>query len=388
MTALDPRALIVVSGLMSLICTVIILSMRRSFPPSIRGLGQWGAGCVLKLASTPFFAARGLVPDLFSITVAQGLMFAGLLLCLSGLMAFLQRPVPRKAMALAWLGVVAFSLIFSILMPDYGIRQIGLGLALTPIFGAGAVLLWRYGESSFPYQLTAYAFAFGCVLVFLRALLVMLGHGDLFGTSLLQPTPMQNFYLLGFATASLVFTLGFVLMAQDRLVQLLRHEAAHDLLSGALSRHAILDMLNREVVRAQRHNRVLTLMLLDLDHFKQINDRYGHLMGDRVIADFADVVRAQLRDQDCFGRYGGEEFIVLLPETDLAGAAMVAERIRVAVGRGDVLPRYSVSIGVCAMRPGQDALSLLAATDAALYRAKALGRDRVELSTLVPESAP
>jgi diguanylate cyclase (GGDEF)-like protein len=125
-------------------------------------------------------------------------------------------------------------------------------------------------------------------------------------------------------------------------------------------------------------------MLLDLDHFKRLNDVHGHAAGDAVLRGFATMVTSQLRREDVFARYGGEEFSILLPETTEADALMVAERIRAAVERMDVrfgeeILKTTVSIGITPMadRSFEAALAL---EDTALYRAKSLGRNRVEIS--------
>lgn len=159
-------------------------------------------------------------------------------------------------------------------------------------------------------------------------------------------------------------------------------------LTGILRREAILEQLDRELQRALRYRRPLALALADLDHFKAVNDRHGHLAGDLLLKRAAQALASPLRSTDAVGRFGGEEFLVVLPETDLAGAAVVAEKLRqvveelaVALEDGTVL-RITVSIGLAAVDPRAEwspsALELLGEADKALYRAKADGRNRVE----------
>ena len=159
-------------------------------------------------------------------------------------------------------------------------------------------------------------------------------------------------------------------------------------LTGILRREAILEQLDRELQRALRHRRPLALALADLDHFKAVNDRHGHLAGDLLLKRAAQALASPLRSTDAVGRFGGEEFLIVLPETDLAGAAVVAEKLRqtveelaVALEDGTVL-RVTVSIGLAAVDPAApwspSALELLGEADRALYRAKAAGRNRVE----------
>ncbi len=164
--------------------------------------------------------------------------------------------------------------------------------------------------------------------------------------------------------------------------------ATYESLTGLLRREAVLEELDRELERAQRYGRPLTIGLADLDHFKQINDRFGHLLGDALLKRVAQAILNALRGADSVGRYGGEEFLLVLPETDLAGALAVAEKVRrvvesEAVSVADAeAARVTVSIGLATIPdlPGAPYTvdELLAAADRSLYRAKQAGRNRVE----------
>ena len=162
--------------------------------------------------------------------------------------------------------------------------------------------------------------------------------------------------------------------------------AQTDALTQLLNRRALTARIATEMVRAQRYEATLALLMIDLDHFKQVNDRYGHLVGDEVLRDLGAILREAVRTIDVAARYGGEEFVVLLPETDDAGAEAFAERLRVRVAehrfarqaRPEPL-RLTASIGLTVYPAARvDSVEdLLARADAALYRAKADGRDRV-----------
>jgi diguanylate cyclase (GGDEF)-like protein len=165
--------------------------------------------------------------------------------------------------------------------------------------------------------------------------------------------------------------------------------ATYESLTGLLRREAILEQLDRELERAQRYGRPLTLAMADLDYFKEVNDRYGHLAGDTLLKAISQAASEGLRSTDWIGRYGGEEFLVVLPETDIAGAVSVAEKIRSLVQSTAVpmadgsLARVTISIGLASLRdnhPRGERLSardLIAAADRSLYEAKNKGRNRI-----------
>jgi len=158
-----------------------------------------------------------------------------------------------------------------------------------------------------------------------------------------------------------------------------------DTLTGALSRRNFLNLSDQELARSNRYGLPLMVLMLDLDHFKGINDRYGHAAGDAVLQGFVSTVQAVLRESDLIGRLGGEEFAVLLPNTTMEGGRALAQRIidsvrdsTVEVG-GQRIP-YTVSVGAGCLSGETNFAALLAQADAALYRAKESGRDRLEVS--------
>jgi len=161
--------------------------------------------------------------------------------------------------------------------------------------------------------------------------------------------------------------------------------ATTDSLTGLLNKATITRALSEEMAKSARYRRHLSLVLMDVDNFKSLNDTFGHLMGDRVLQRIAAVVRKSMRQQDKAGRFGGEEFLLVLPETGLKGAASLADRVRTDV-EGSVAAELnlacvvSISAGVSTYpMDGRNCENLLEHADAALYRAKALGKNRIEL---------
>jgi diguanylate cyclase (GGDEF)-like protein len=172
------------------------------------------------------------------------------------------------------------------------------------------------------------------------------------------------------------------------LHRMVERQALADGLTGLANRRACSDAVHSEAARADRLDTPLSVVLADLDGFKHVNDVYGHAVGDEVLRAFADVLRETLRESDVAGRWGGEEFLVLLPGADEDGAAHLAERVRAALsareipGAGEL--RVTASFGVAEYTPPAGAEQLVAAADEALYRAKRAGKDRVERTAPAP----
>jgi len=176
-----------------------------------------------------------------------------------------------------------------------------------------------------------------------------------------------------------------ILLQRSLMHQQLTAAARTDAKTGLLNAAAWQREADAEVARAQRAGSPLALLLVDVDHFKRVNDSHGHLTGDEVLRALATELRQQVRESDVVGRFGGEEFTVLLPRTDDTGACRIAERLRASAARLSVAAAgarisVTVSIGVAVLgQHGRDLFALLAAADDALYRAKDAGRDRVRV---------
>ncbi|MDD9933116.1 MAG: GGDEF domain-containing protein [Myxococcales bacterium] len=194
--------------------------------------------------------------------------------------------------------------------------------------------------------------------------------------------------------SNLLRTLARRLRGGNRIIQRSRGELEHyrfvasvDALTGLFNRHWLDKMLGRQMERSRADETPLSLLVIDVDHFKPFNDRHGHVAGDHALRAVADGLRGALRPTDMIARYGGEEFVVLLPGASIDNARDVAERLRAAVAataisglRGEHLPGVTASIGVTelgALSAEADAEAFLDAADKAVYRAKGAGRDRV-----------
>lgn len=199
--------------------------------------------------------------------------------------------------------------------------------------------------------------------------------------------PMTGFLLnstLRFAAFATVAALVNAVVIERRKVE---QHSITDKLTGLLNRRRFDEALAQEILRAERYRHPLALVIFDVDHFKRYNDRHGHVRGDAVLREVGKVLERTKRATDLAFRYGGEEFCLLLPETGLAEAKELAERLRRAVEKEAFIgehtqpgARLTISLGVAMFVPGDDPKALVVRADAALYNAKQQGRNRVELS--------
>ena len=162
----------------------------------------------------------------------------------------------------------------------------------------------------------------------------------------------------------------------------LKHEATHDPLTGALNRRAILDILSKELIRAKRRNTKISIGLCDIDHFKLVNDKHGHQAGDDVLCSFVKVMQNTLRPYDLLGRYGGEEFLLVMPDSTISAEEVLYERLRAKIADNKMMTRsgevrITVSIGITCSNGDDTADAMIAKADAALYRAKENGRNKL-----------
>jgi diguanylate cyclase (GGDEF)-like protein len=234
----------------------------------------------------------------------------------------------------------------------------------------------------------------GAFMALLLILLLRVGSaasGAIEGSSGVSSSPWLGLIFLVSMCVILSITLGFVYMTVERAERLNFEMAMKDMLTGLANRRAITDQLLNTVARAQRQGQYLSVLMLDIDHFKRVNDGYGHQAGDTVLRGVAQTLQSRLRAQDQIGRFGGEEFMVILPDTSLDGALTLAEALRQAVeatptqwGAHSIAVTISIGVRGGAITGGDTADSLVGSADAALYRAKQNGRNRVEVALPQP----
>jgi diguanylate cyclase (GGDEF)-like protein len=379
---LDNRTLLFVVTFSTAVQTAAMLYVwRMQLRERPVGLITLGLACVT--LGTALVGARPMLPPILTIVTGNSLVIGGQAIVSLALCVFTGRSLSFAFPA--WL--VAFTAgilaVFTFGAPNIGIRIIILSI-LIPMSLLPAILA-LFSVPPGPLRRTHWpvgaVLVFHCLFSFARSIATAVGGtpGDFFASN-----PVTAAWLLeSFAAINLV-SLGLILMISQRLQLELDQQASYDGLTGALTRRAFERAAEVEWSRAVRHDLPLSLLVLDLDRFKALNDSHGHDAGDAWLKTFAELCRGLLRREDLLCRYGGEEFIALLPQTPGSAAMQVADRIRRSVegmrvehnGAGIAA---TVSIGVATWNETiTDLRSMIAAADRALYRAKAAGRNRVE----------
>lgn len=370
---LDPRSMIAMAGFMSAVMAIVLLFMRRHYPPSIRGVGAWAAAPLLWLASTVLFGARGIIPDWFSLVLANQLLVLGTVTYYMGTRSFMGQPLTWRRWNWVMAGTTIVFITLTYWLPNYALRVGFFSIVMGAIYIAQMRFMLRHGGRNFPVRLVEVVLALHMVVLATRLISILTGNT---GADLMEPSLFQTLYIGAYVITVLMLSIGAVLMATDRLRTELEHLATHDSLTQSLNRRALLQRCEDELERAQRYGNGPSIMMLDLDNFKAVNDTRGHQHGDAVLVHFAERTRQVLRRADRLGRYGGEEFLVLLPGADTAAATSVAQRIHATLAAGHALD-CQVSIGLTSWTGPHETLdAMLSRADAALYRAKNEGRNR------------
>lgn len=357
--------------------SMILLVQRDQWVPRLWAGSLW-AGAV----STALFSLPLPIPEVALVLLRNVVAMLCSVLLLAGVALFVgRRPPWRAALALAGLYLLGIAW-FSVVAPDLRIRLVLYSVLFIVWKSWEAWLLLRYASSEvrISTRLAAAVFLLDALVFLLRALAPI--NPDAAGDVLRAGLPMYITYVGGlFTTLAQCFAL--MLMIVERQLAQLRRLARIDPLTGALNRAALLEDGQQQLALCQRQRRPFSALMLDLDHFKQVNDLFGHPAGDAVLVAVSARLRALVRQQDAVVRWGGEEFVLVLPGTDAGGAATLVERVLQAVASHPVavddrtLP-VTVSAGVAtlpaaAMAHWQDAVHV---ADAALYVAKREGRNR------------
>lgn len=382
-TLIDPRTAILMASLLGGLMALVLELLRRTTPEPVPGMLHWVRATALVFVTAMLFGLRDKLPDVLTITLGNGLLLIAYALYLQGSHLHFGVPMRWRVWVVMWLVCMTILTWYAHAEPSFRGRSVVMLASMAAIMGYHAWFLFGQGRQrasgmSFGVRFAAVSLASITLVFVLRWVHVVMLPQD--GSHLFAPNWVQSVYTLSYSLAVLMFTVGLALMASERVRESFQFQATHDMLTGVLNRRAVLDALAQELARSLRYQRPFAVLMLDLDHFKAVNDRHGHQVGDQVLQRFVQRVSATLRPNDVLGRFGGEEFVVLLPETNGASALATAERVRQAVRQPDpALPTVSVSIGLTDWQTHDRSVdALIERSDRALYVAKSRGRDRVE----------
>lgn len=354
---------------------LLVLSMRVGLGAGARGLRTWLAGDVLILLSQ---GESLLLPALFNahlppMTVTSGMLTAGIALHLLAVYRHRRPPFDDEH---AWLAVA----------PVLGIA-VSFGTLLVPTFAAQSALIYGLLICMICFNLARDLWPerrfMGVRMMIATQLFAIAANLGFMVFAFLSEDRLRQETAIGMLLSLLMpvlTTTSFMLWLQEELRESLQRMAQTDALTGAYNRHGLLPLLTLEFERARRHGRPLSVAICDIDRFKAINDRLGHAGGDDVLRYFVQTLKAHVRNSDLVGRWGGEEFLVMLPEADRDAAAAVLERMRARPegSRLDAQGRVKFSAGIaCTSELGLETVdALIARADARLYVAK-VPRDAV-----------
>ncbi|WP_049974292.1 diguanylate cyclase [Azospirillum sp. B4] len=386
---LDIPSLLVVNTLLQTVAALCLLLAALSLPRQA-GLSYWAASGFAQAAGLALTNELAWLPPWLGLLSSQFLIFTGYGLAYVGVVRFLGRPVGEAwPMLAAGVLLAAVFLWFTVGAPESRGRILVSSLFFATLSAAMAWHLLRHAERDLcpAATVTAGIYVAWAVLALVRAgwALVI----DWQGTAA-EPDAMKALTRLVIICVTTTVTNGYLWMISRRLDSELMQQARQDPLTGVSNRRVMWAAGEMEVARALRHHRALSLLMIDIDHFKDVNDRWGHGTGDALLVTVADTLTRELRRSDVLARVGGEEFMALLPETGLEDAWAVAERVRqrvatVTLDRPQGTVRCTVSIGVATLgADGHVWEDLVTAADQALYRAKDTGRNRTEAMSIGP----
>jgi diguanylate cyclase (GGDEF)-like protein len=347
--------------------------------------GWWAGSLLLGCAATVLFIVRGVSGELLSIGIGNVVLIAAFVCGWQGARVF----DGRRPLWLPVLGLPA--LWFAIcLVPGFlenvGYRVVVSSLILTPILAMTAAEFWRGRHEPLPSRWPVIVLFSSFALFFAVRIALVNVLPFPFGALPMQPGAVGAFNLIMFFHVIVLIVL-VVAMSKERLELEQRTKAQTDPLTGALNRRAFLGRGGRLLQRHQHETAPMCLLFLDLDHFKALNDRFGHSGGDEALMDFVAIVQHNIRPTDFLFRMGGEEFCCLLPHTGADQALRAAERIRQRVEAASVevagVPvKLTVSVGIAStVTFGYDLNTLIRRADMAVYAAKRQGRNRVVVAT-------
>ena len=381
--ALEFKTMLFMSGLLAAALSLLLLVIHQR-SAMLKGLKHWVYANLLI-----GFAIFSFIQDSFSFEtralIGGLLMVSGLFLYLVSIRIFDLYPLNLQFIKRATGALVLSNFLITFFSNNEYVSVV-FNTALCVVLSlTSAIYLFKYSRHK---QYNEYKFTALCFIIFTgftayRFYMLTLDSAD--PVNYLTAWRLNEVTFLACMLSVLAINFGFIAMVNERLVELLEHSAGYDWLTGTMNRKNLeknADIMASKTLKSKQSH---AMLLMDLDHFKSINDTYGHLSGDQVIRLFADLLKDNVREIDLIGRYGGEEFCVLMPNSTESEALILAERIRqkyevTPIHFNDAHIKCTVSIGVCdSNKAGIYFKNMFSAADQSLYAAKNSGRNQVVL---------
>src|SRR5580704_8939187 len=359
---------------LTLVYAIVFCSMKIIYP-YLRGAGSVALAFFLATIANVLLLLSGSIPIFLSIAVSHCLLLSAFVLFYTGVLHFFKSP---RRIRYAWALTVVASILTIYLQLSHD-RTVALTyvIALSFFLVRGVIALEIFRQAADRIFLKIFAFLMAGYAIFALNrvyFLLVLGHPP----SAQQRAVLQTVSVLLSVTFVFLIGLSFLLMLCSDLLTLVKDESERDLLCGVLNRRGIEQKLDVELQRTGRGGQNLSIALIDIDHFKTINDFAGHAAGDTALRDVVSAISERLRPHDLLGRFGGDEFLLIFPHTTCSEALTVCSRIEQSVRElsipGAGLP-LTISIGLTQAAYGEIAGPFLARADKALYNAKDAGRN-------------
>ena len=355
---------------------IYFCSAQRNYPPA----KDCAVGALMSAAGLFLLALRDLAPVWVTDIVSNALMLPGWMIFDYAIVKAAGKTPPLKlGLTLCALAVGSIAW-HSFVWPNYPARVLTQSLTFLFFDLYAAYACFKVSDAN---KIVTFRLIGTLLTLLAMACLWRVANGVFDIHLTLSQTPSQVLLVAASIITFPMITLLFALQTSQGLQDEINDQAHHDMLTGAFNRRAFDEQVNREWSRTVRHGYPFSVLTVDIDCFKEFNDHHGHQIGDATLVQVSHSAQTALRSSDIWCRYGGEEFVALLPNTEIEPAIAVAERLRCAVEKATIatergLLSVSVSIGVAERSPAQAHWSeVLATSDVALYRAKAAGRNCV-----------
>lgn len=384
MLSMDMKTTVSIYVLINYICTFMLALTWFENKNRFNGLSFMLFDFLFQSIGMTLAVFYGAIPSFFSIALANILMFSGAMLFLFGMALFLESNINRK-FYYAYLFIFSCLYIFSIYsQPFFRIRVMIFNGMILPVFLHIVYLI--FNTSSLDNRKHAYntgfVFILFSLLTFYRFYYAATENNLI---NYFDSSKMDNLLVILSMLCTVLLTFSLQMMINKKLYAQVELLANTDSLTKIYNRRKIEDVIHYEINRNSRYNGTFCILLADIDHFKHFNDTYGHDVGDKALIHVTDLISSNLRTSDTVGRWGGEEFLIVLPNTNIHNAAITAERLVKSIYQNTLAINeeqigISISVGATEFVETSTFESLIKNADEALYSAKENGRNRYEIS--------